>query len=445
MIKAFTGDSCHQAEVERLVQAHKIKTIVETGTYKGDTTREMARIAPRVITIEINPEYWSLSTHLAGLGNVHRLFGNSAEILGEFSELIPSVLKHPVLFYLDAHWEKHSPLLEELEAISCMNIKPVIVIHDFHNPFRPEFGFDTWDIGPYKLDLIKPLLDRIYGALGWDHHYNMEADGLKQGVIYIEPSPVPESAPEPRRPSTDVVYASYKNDLTWLVYSIRLLLKHLRGACRIVVRLNADCEDYIKEWRLPVTYHFVKPWPDSYAYQMYLKATADQYSEADIIMLMDSDHLLLEPVELESLFDQGKPIIRYKHWDEEPKDLGREKWGPPVQRTLGIPLDKDYMCATPFVFWRDSFAKLRERVQEVTGLPFYDAVYSDVPYDYKHFLEHPMRFCDYEALGLFCSKFEPERYALQHVPRGACWPFRNFWSWGDWTPELQAHLDEILS
>ena len=449
----FNSDQFVQKEVKRLVRAHGIQTIIETGTHEGNTTRVMASMVPRVITLELDKEYFSKGDHLEILQNVTRLRADSAEVFSDFGSglpwLLPHTLRSPTLFYLDAHGESHSPLLDELEGIIRSKIRPVIVIHDFCNPFRPEFGSDTWDIGHYKLDLIEPYLNRIYGEHGWDHHYNLDADGQKRGVIYIEPYPVPEPVPKLHSPSVDIVYASYKNDLCWLVYSIQFLLKHLRGAYRIVVRLNADCEDVIKDWRLPVTYHFVKPWPDSYAFQMYLKSTADQYSEAELIMLIDSDHMLLEPVDVVSFLNHGGPVVHYRNWDDDPNDsslvVGRQIWGPPVQRTLGMPLDRDYMIGTPFTFWRSTFAAMRSRVEKVVGLPFHDAIYSDVPYDYRNFLNHPMKFCDYEALGLYASKFESDRYVLKHHAKGTHWPIRNYWSHGDWSRELMNYFDEVLA
>jgi hypothetical protein len=248
----------------------------------------------------------------------------------------------------------------------------------------------------------------------------------------------------------DFVYVTHLKDLHWACYSMQLLHKHFRGAFGVHVRAEPNCEEAIKTWELPrTTYHYVEPWADGYNFQMYMKMIADQYSKADLIALLDSDHLLLEPLHFEDLLDHGKPLIGYRNWDDDPNDsdltVGRNQWGPPIMRTMGIELDREYMVRPPFVFWRETFAKVRSRVEEFMGLPFFDAVYSSHPYDYKSFLTHPKMFCDYEALGLFAIKFEPERYALKHFPRGSHWPLRVYWSHGDWTPELHNALDLQLA
>lgn len=244
----------------------------------------------------------------------------------------------------------------------------------------------------------------------------------------------------------DVVYTTYRNDLAWICYSIQFLQKHLKGKYGIVVRANADCNDVIGTWGFKnVRYHYVIPWPDSYNYHMYLKTTSDEYSEADVLMLLDSDHFLLKPANLEDFFDDGKPVIRYRNWDDDPDNPGYKIWAPPTERTMGMPLDKDYMVAPPFIFRRDTFGKVRDRVKEVTGVPFKDAIYSDTPYSRENFLAHPMKFCDYEALGLYAATFQPESYVLRHWESDEPSLFRVYWSHGDWSPTLRAQLDSLLA
>ena len=94
--------------------------------------------------------------------------------------------------FLDAHWGDTCPLLGELGSIAKperdLPRKPVIMIHDFQVPGRPDLGFDRFPNGtPFELSAIAGHLDDIYGPGGWDHHYNDKAEGAKRGIIYIEP------------------------------------------------------------------------------------------------------------------------------------------------------------------------------------------------------------------------------------------------------------------
>jgi hypothetical protein len=175
----FSGDIYVQARVAGLVSKHSIATIVETGTCRGDSAKELGKMAP-VVTMELDPESYNKTRDMP---NVTRLQGDSAQLL---PKLLPGIAE-PILFYLDAHWGAHSPLLEELQAIRKCQKPPVIVIHDFQNPYRDDLGYDTWDVGPYTMELIEPILEQIYPG-GFLHHHNIEACGQRRGVVYIEPA-----------------------------------------------------------------------------------------------------------------------------------------------------------------------------------------------------------------------------------------------------------------
>lgn len=180
----YEGDSYIHLELEKLCKKFKIKTIIETGAFRGATTKRLSNLAESVSTIEINPDNFEYSTiELATFRNVTLFEGDSAIIL-------PFVLEDihrdtPILFFLDAHWESHNPLLEELETIADYKLKPVIVIHDFKVPGRNDLGFDSYAGQDYDFNWIKESIDRIYGVNGYDYHYNDQAEGAKRGVIYI--------------------------------------------------------------------------------------------------------------------------------------------------------------------------------------------------------------------------------------------------------------------
>jgi hypothetical protein len=244
----------------------------------------------------------------------------------------------------------------------------------------------------------------------------------------------------------DIVIVSCRRDLTWLYLSLRLLLKYWLTPGDIVVRVEPDCREDIANWNLGerVIYRYVNPWRDGYTFQMYQKMIADDFSPAEILVLCDSDLMLLAPASLETLMHEGKPIIEYCEWHEGDR-IAERKWRGPTSRIMGIDLDRDYMVQAPFIFWRDTFSKTRQRIVEVTGQGFFEAVYSDVPFHAANFMNHPVTFADYEALNLYGVKFQAERYFLRaNSERPANWPFRLYWSHGDWSPEVERFLTSKL-
>ena len=186
MEEQMTGFNCDTAlkeEFIKLIEQFTIRTIVETGTYKGDTTIELASLAENVVTIEINQSYFNDSSHLDKFTNVNRILGASETVLHN----ILSTLNRPILFFLDAHWGVN-PLLGELAAISRHGLNDsVIVIHDFQVP-NTDLGYDFHDKYPINLQYIHDHVSNIYGGT-FNYYYNdpVRATGARRGAIFIIP------------------------------------------------------------------------------------------------------------------------------------------------------------------------------------------------------------------------------------------------------------------
>lgn len=86
-----------------------IHLIIETGTFKGDSTREMADNFDQVITIELdNKLYNETSKKLKNEGytNIKYINGDSGIVIEDLSKEI----NEPTLFFLDAHWSGDSSI-----------------------------------------------------------------------------------------------------------------------------------------------------------------------------------------------------------------------------------------------------------------------------------------------------------------------------------------------
>ena len=94
-------------------------------------------------------------------------------------------LKGNILLYLDAHWFNSWPIIDELNQIAILGIKPIIVIHDFFVPKCPNLGYDTYKGQKLDFQYIKPSIEKIYGISGYKYYYNSKAGGANRGVIYI--------------------------------------------------------------------------------------------------------------------------------------------------------------------------------------------------------------------------------------------------------------------
>ncbi len=130
----------------------EIDLFVETGTYRGETTRLLSEVCDRVISIEIDQALYDRAVVLfEGNPRVTVLHGNSADLL-------PGILAEldvPALFWLDGHFSggitggpKEPPILDELRAVLGHPVKNHVIIIDDARLFRGREGYprikDVW-------------------------------------------------------------------------------------------------------------------------------------------------------------------------------------------------------------------------------------------------------------------------------------------------------------
>jgi hypothetical protein len=246
-----------------------------------------------------------------------------------------------------------------------------------------------------------------------------------------------------------IAIVSYRADLHWLSYCLRFLRKNWKEpGTEFYVRLEHDCRGVPETWAVPgVHYIYVDPWPDGYARQMYLKLTwdLDLPAETDLVVMVDSDLMLMRPCFLDDLLTDGKPVIDWLPWIES-WDAERA-WRACTTMAMGLDLDRDYMVSAPFPLWVSTVRATRAHIEKVKGCALEKWMYSDVIFKTENFLKHPMKLADYEAMNLYAATFEPERYVLRncHARQPFPWPWRLYWSRGDWTAELQAEFERRLA
>jgi hypothetical protein len=124
----------------RILKANSLKnaTWVETGTYLGDTTSKLAKIARKVISIEPQIELSTFaSTRLKRYKNVEIVNATSESCIAR----VLNGISGPTCFWLDGHYSgdvtfqgaEISPILVELSALSKFlgSSEAVIFVDDF--------------------------------------------------------------------------------------------------------------------------------------------------------------------------------------------------------------------------------------------------------------------------------------------------------------------------
>lgn len=173
-------------EIIRLRDKWNASAFIETGTHVGASATIAAKLFEVVFTCEDHDWYASQAQEaLKNIENVHFSKVKSPDLLRSLKDYNG----RRFIVFLDAHGPHDFPLIQELEALASYEIKPIIIIHDFYVPDEnghAKFQFDTWNGTPINLQLVIPLLDKVYGIDKYTFHFLPEQE--ISGVIYIEPT-----------------------------------------------------------------------------------------------------------------------------------------------------------------------------------------------------------------------------------------------------------------
>ncbi len=188
----FNGQRGRKALFDDLTSVVKLATIVETGTWVGNTTGYMAtRTGLPLATCELTPRFKALAERrLEGIGHISFSLSDSRSFLSSL-EIAPGV----TFFYLDAHWYDDLPLAEELNIIARRWNDYVIMIDDFAVPGDPGYGYD--DYGANKRltwDVFGSLVERLNMSSFFPTLPSREETGAKRGcIILASPGAVAET------------------------------------------------------------------------------------------------------------------------------------------------------------------------------------------------------------------------------------------------------------
>ena len=137
-----------QQIVRLYAKRHRVKTLIETGTYLGAMLAANKNNFNEIISIELDEELYQRAS---------RRFENDKHITiyrGNSGVILPVILKNitePCLFWLDGHYsegitargDKDTPIKEELAAILSHGIKQHVILIDDARCFNGENQYPT--------------------------------------------------------------------------------------------------------------------------------------------------------------------------------------------------------------------------------------------------------------------------------------------------------------
>jgi hypothetical protein len=235
--------------------------------------------------------------------------------------------------------------------------------------------------------------------------------------------------------SCDILVRSHARDFPWLELSLRSIRRFCAGFRSVVLVVPRSSEPWLRRFDLAADeVDLCDDVADDYLGQQVTKLYADEHSDAEIVVHLDSDCIVDRRLTPDALLDGERPVIPITPY----ATLGRSvPWRPVTERALGFPVAHDYMRTMPLAYPRWLYAALRSHVASVHGTEIRDYVLA----------QPPRGFSEFYALGAFAHRLHSEAFVWQVVdcpeqtPRHCRW----YWSWNGLDAATRREIDEILS
>lgn len=224
--------------------------------------------------------------------------------------------------------------------------------------------------------------------------------------------------------STTLFVRSYPADFEWLSYSIKSMVKYLRGIKNklLVVPAGTDVPDDIAAFFDYTVESFLYQNTDGYVAQQFDKLDAFKYVHTDTILFSDSDCIYTGPFDVSTMFDGDKPILGMTPYTQIEGDA--YNWKAITENLLGASVDFEFMRCFPIIHRTDTLRQLAYDIphlpRKVTG----------------------RNISEFNLIGAYAFHHNhPYKFTVD-VPQ---YPCRQFWSWGGITPEIRTEIESYLN
>ena len=233
----------------------------------------------------------------------------------------------------------------------------------------------------------------------------------------------------------DLFIKSYHKDFVWLKYCLASIKKFVTGYNELIIIIPQGERHLLDVYDLPdrTFIHEVDEHGNGYLFQQWCKMNADSWCSGDFIAFTDSDCIFLEPVDYQKLIRDGKSEILYTaYFDANGTNQMGDAicWKAATERFLKQPVDFEFMRRNNLIYRRDTLVNLKNWF----------------PRDLKRYILSQGTFSEFNALGAFAFVNEKEKYNFVNtsdwtfVPT----PFKQYWSWGGLTPEIENEIKAVL-
>jgi len=192
----------------------------------------------------------------------------------------------------------------------------------------------------------------------------------------------------------DIFYKTYERDFKWIYHSIASIRKHATGYRRIVIVLpSAELDLFDRSSLAGLDFEIfpVDEYGSGYLYQQWIKMSACDYTDADIILYVDSDCIFDKPVDLRDAVG-GKIELYYTDYSKVGDAIC---WKAPTERFIGREVRHEFMRRNFLAYRRDTLLAIRQAYPDLESM----IMGSDA-------------FSEYNAIGAWIYFNDSDRYLL---------------------------------
>jgi hypothetical protein len=247
-------------------------------------------------------------------------------------------------------------------------------------------------------------------------------------------------------PGIDILVPTYHADFIWLDFCLRSIKKFTTGFRNVIIVSDND-GNIIPESLLSIIPNKViyvdipTRWPTKlrhrpgYLWQQILKLNWMNYTDADAVLVLDSDEMLttnLSPATFRDAHGRWRWI--YRNWS----DAGSANmWKIPTSQVLKFEPEYEAMTCAPFILERKTTYNFIEYLKKTHGA----SSLFDVFFNYDMSL-----FSEYNAYGSYILKFDNETvyYRVINNPHGYNHYVYKSWSYGGVSSVDRTKRESIL-
>lgn len=210
-----------------------------------------------------------------------------------------------------------------------------------------------------------------------------------------------------------LLICTYPPDLQWLDYSLRSVQKYWQSNLPPYIIATPECRGQMPRIsdKLGCTVAFEPQNPDHHRGQIYIKMTADQYIEAPLILITDSDCLFTRACTVEDFMVKGRPIVTMEAYSTLiPRSIPPDQncfanYKEVIGTVLHLLAEHEYMRRHPFLFYRDHIRDVRERIESIMNKPLHEVMQG----------YHSGYFSEFNLFGAYCRAKHLDEYYWQDV------------------------------